>query len=923
MPARFILFSYLVIVGGTLAQAPLPVTTPEQAFGQPLCSDYFLVNYRQLTDYWRTLEKESPRLSLESIGTTEEGRDMLMAVVTSPKNMKRVNHYRTISRRLALAEDVDEALARRLAAEGKTVVWIDGGLHATEVLVAQQLIETSYQLVSRNDAETLRILDDLVILLCCPNPDGLDLVADWYMRRKPPEKRSMRGLPRLYQKYIGHDNNRDFYMVSQKETQAICRVFYERWFPQIVYNHHQTGPSGTVLFAPPFRDPFNYNFDPLVPLGIELVGTAMHSRFVQEGKGGSTMRKGASYSTWWNGGLRTNVYFHNMIGLLTETIGSPNPMEIPLRLERQLPSGNLPMPIPPQKWHFRQSLDYALTANWAVFDVASRYRETFLLNAWRMGMNSIERGSRDHWTIRPDVIKKARKDLANRRDAARSKAKSKNSANAKSEPSPEQLTWKRVFRDPAARDPRGYIIPSDQKDFPTATKFVNALIRNGIRVHRSTRAFTVQGKSYPENSYVVYTAQAFRPHILDMFEPQVHPDDIPYPGGPPTPPYDAAGWTLAFQMGVAFDRILDPFDGPFEPIKGLARPPAGEVKQGFRATGYLFSHDTNDSHLAVNRLLTENARVYRLMAPITSGETSFPTGTFYVEAGDVGTPIFQNLARTLGIDFLGVHQEPRIRKRALKRTRVGLWDRYGGSMTSGWIRWLLERFGFEFQLVFAPELDAGGLRDKFDVLIFPGGAIPESDGPGPRRGGRANLREPDDLPEEYRGRWGRVSVKKTAPRLREFLERGGRIVCLGGSTSLARHLDLPIEDALTLREQNGKVRRLKRDEFFIPGSILRMHVDTSQPLALGLTQDLDVMFRRSPVFRLGPAAAGLGIRPVAWFDTAKPLRSGWAWGQERLENTVGVVDAPVGKGHLFLFGPDITYRSQPHASFKFLFNALH
>ncbi len=920
MPIRNVLFSCLLLATAGAAQTPESVTTPRQAFGQPLCSDYFLVNYRQLTDYWRTLEKESPRFSLESIGRTEEGREMLMAVITSPENMKRVDEFRSISRRLTLAEGIDEEMARRLAADGKTVVWIDGGLHATEVLVAQQLIETGYQLVSRNDPETLRFLDDLIILLCCPNPDGLDLVADWYMRRKEPEKRSLRGLPRLYQKYIGHDNNRDFYMVTQKETQAICGVFYHRWFPQIVYNHHQTGPSGTVLFAPPFRDPFNYNFDPLVPLGIELVGTAMHSRFVQEGKGGSTMRKGASYSTWWNGGLRTNVYFHNMIGLLTETIGSPNPMRIPLRLERQLPSGDLPMPIQPQKWHFRQSLDYALTANWAVFDVASRHRETFLFNAWRMGMNSIERGSRDHWTIRPDIIKRARKNLASRRKAT--KPKSEEGTNGSSALTPEEMTWREDLRDPKERDPRGYIIPSGQRDFPTAVKFVNALIHNGIRVHRATGPFQVAGTKYPKDSFVVYTAQAFRPHILDMFEPQVHPDDIPYPGGSPTPPYDAAGWTLAYQMGVSFDRILEAFEGPFEPIDGFATPPVGELKEGFRAAGYLFSHETNDSHLAAQRLLADQARVFRLKSPVSDGGREFPTGAFYVEMGDVGTPILQDLARTLGVDFRGVHQKPRVAMRPLRRLRVGLWDRYGGSMASGWIRWLLERYGFEYRLVFAPELDAGELGDRFDVLIFPSGAIPESDARRPRRGGRAALREPDDLPAEYDGRWGRVTVEKTVPRLEDFLKQGGRIVCLGGSTVLARHLQLPIEDALTVREQNGSVRRLKRDEFFIPGSVLRMHVDTSQPLAWGLTADLDVMFRRSPVFRLGPAAAGMGIKPVAWFDTTRPLRSGWAWGQERLENTVGVVDAPVGRGRLFLFGPDITYRAQPHASFKFLFNAI-
>jgi hypothetical protein len=219
-----------------------------------------------------------------------------------------------------------------------------------------------------------------------------------------PAKRSYSGIPRLYQKYIGHDDNRDFYMSAQPESEAINRVFYHDWFPQIVYNHHQTGPAGTVLFAPPFRDPFNYLFDPLVVTGLDVVGAAMHNRFAAENKPGATTRTGAGYSTWWNGGLRTTVYFHNLIGLLTETIGNPTPMEIPFVVNRQLAQGNLPFPIAPQKWHFRQSVEYSITANRAVIDVASKNREDFLLNSYRMGKNSIDRGSRDNWTNYPRRI---------------------------------------------------------------------------------------------------------------------------------------------------------------------------------------------------------------------------------------------------------------------------------------------------------------------------------------------------------------------------------------------------------------------------------------------------------------------------------------------------------------------------------------
>src|SRR5690606_295276 len=266
---------------------------------------------------------------------------------------------------------------------------------------AQQLIELVYQLTSGDDPETLRFLDDVIVLATHANPDGHELVANWYLRESDPLRRSTAALPVLYQKYAGHDNNRDSYMSALAETANMNRVLFREWFPQIMYNHHQTGPAGTVMFAPPFRDPFNYVFDPLVPTSLDLVGAAMHTRFASEGKPGVTMRRGANYSTWWNGGLRTTVYFHNMIGLLTETIGHPTPMEIPFRPERTLPSGDLPNPIEPQRWHFRQSIEYSLTANRAVLDVASRYRETFLFNIWRMGRNAIERGSTDSWTMYP------------------------------------------------------------------------------------------------------------------------------------------------------------------------------------------------------------------------------------------------------------------------------------------------------------------------------------------------------------------------------------------------------------------------------------------------------------------------------------------------------------------------------------------
>ncbi|HXF04026.1 MAG TPA: M14 metallopeptidase family protein, partial [Blastocatellia bacterium] len=594
------------------------ITTPKEHFGFNIGDDYQLATYSQLLDYWKKLDQESDRMSLVEIGRTAEGRPMVMAIITAPENHRKLDRYKEISRRLALAEDLTDEQARALADEGKAVVWIDGGLHATEVLGAQQLIEMAYQMVSRNDPETLRILRDVILLLVPVNPDGMELVSSWYMREPDPTKRSTGNLPRLYHKYIGHDNNRDFYMVTQPETEAITRIFYHEWFPQIIYNHHQTGPPGTVLFAPPFRDPFNYYLDPLVIVGVEQVGAAMHARFIAEGKPGSTMRSGASYSTWWNGGLRTSAYFHNMIGILTETIGNPTPMEIPFIPERLLPKSDYPAPIAPQRWHFRQSIEYAITANRAILDYASRHREELLLNIYRMGRNSIERGSRDHWTITPKRIAEVQAVVA-REVPTRGQTTETPDAPAFGRGAPRvPARYYELLRDPAKRDPRGYIIPSDQPDFLTATKFVNTLIKNGITVHRATRDFQVGGKTYRAGSYVIKTAQAFRPHILDMFEPQDHPDDVPYPGGPPTPPYDNAGWTLAYQMGVVFDRILDGFDGPFEKIVGLAKPPAGRVMTVPNAVGFLLSHQVNDAFIAINRLLREGDEVYWLAQPFTT-----------------------------------------------------------------------------------------------------------------------------------------------------------------------------------------------------------------------------------------------------------------------------------------------------------------
>lgn len=894
-----------------------PVTSPKSFFGFNLGDDYCLANYQQLTAYFAKLEKESDRFKVVKIGRTAEGRDQLMGIVTAPANHQKLAGYQAIARKLALAEGISPADAQKLALEGKAVVWIDGGLHASESLCAQVLMETVYQLLSADDAETRRILDDVIVLFVHANPDGMDLVADWYMREADPKKRTLNGLPRLYQKYIGHDNNRDFYANTQAETQNMNRVMYREWLPQIMYNHHQVGPAGTVLFIPPFRDPSNYHIDPLVMSGIDAVGAAMMQRFLVEGKPGATCRSGMSYSCWFNGGLRTTAYFHNIIGLLSETVGSPTPMQIPFRPDLQLPRADYLAPIAPQTWHFRQSVDYTVTANKAVLDYASRHREQLLYNIWLMGHEAIKRGSEDHWTVTPKIVAAAQAATKT------GTAKTGKGKGGKGGANPQQFA--QLFRDPKLRDPRGYILPANQPDLPTATRFVNALIGTGVRVQRARSDFVAAGKKYPAGSYVVPCAQAFRAHVLDMFEPQDHPNDFAYPGAPPTPPYDAAGYTLAFQMGVEFDRILDGFDGPFETLKDEVPPPPARVTGDPGSAGYFLDTRLNNAFRAVNRLLKAGEEVRRLERPFAVFRATgrkFPAGTFFIPSQDTTRPLLTKLAAELGTPFVGVPNAPDKEAVAVKPVRIGLWDRYGGSMPSGWTRWLLEQFEFPFTVVYPPELDKGNLHERFDVLIFPDGAIAGGAGKqgGFGQGGFGGKLNELSIPEEYRGRRGEVSRDKTLPKLREFLDGGGTILTVGSATALGRQLGLPLINHLDMPDEDGKEKPLSRQKFFVPSSVLRVRVDRAQPLAWGMAEEADVMFANSPTFRLAKDAKGL--ERVAWFDSKAPLRSGWAFGQDYLEGGVAIADARVGQGRLVLYGPQITFRGQSHGTFKLLFNGI-
>ena len=892
------------------------ITTPKEQFGFNVCDDYHLVTLSQFTAYWNKLAAESDRIKLISIGKTEEGREQLMAIVTSPANHRRLEHYRDISARLSRARGLTDETAMALAKEGKAVVWIDGGMHSDELLTAQQLVEHVYRMAARNDAETLRILDDVIQLVVLANPDGLELLATEYMKNPVPKERSMGGVSdRPYQKYIDHDNNRDFYMNAMAESKNMSRVMYREWYPQIVYNHHQAG-MGLIDISRNIA-PLSDNVDPIALASGNLVSEAIGVRFTLEGKPGALLHE--MPTSWSNGYLSSAPYFHNQIGILIETQGRIEPFR-DARFHYMFGihgSTNYVYPAMPRIIHFRDGMEYDLTANMALLNYASRMREELLYNICLMGRNSIRRGSEDSWTLRGNVSQRLAEATAKAQETKDGERLTTEEADRR-----RDQAFANTLRRPEDRDARGYILPSDQADFLTATRFVNALIESGVEVSYATQAFSVKRREYPAGSYIIKTAQAFRPQVLDMFEPQWYPN----PSGriPVEDRVETAGYTLALQMGVHFDRILESFECPCVEVKDVLKKPPVERNLP-QAPGYLLSRKVNDSYRVVNRLLRARQSV------LAAGEF------FYVPATRKSADILRVLTAEHGVPTQPVADRP-TKGQVIKPFRVGLVDRYGGSMQSGWIRWLLEQFEFPFEVVYPPMLDKEDLS-RFDALILPVGAygvgdIPKlSDSPGPVPSDAEKIQEMKNyrIPLAHERKFGNISQLKTLPKLKEFVKHGGRVIAIGGPVTLAEHFGFPISDHLQAKAGVGR-ESLQNADIDVMPSLLEVAVDSSTQAALGMESTAIAFFSgkgadsstppHTPVMRLMADAEKQGLKPIAWYAKPDPLRSGWLAGGQHFEGGAAAVQAQYGKGTVYLYGVEITYRGQSHGTLKLLFNGL-
>ncbi|GIF72584.1 hypothetical protein Asi02nite_21020 [Asanoa siamensis] len=664
------------------------IPKPESTLGFVPCTDYKLATYEQIAEYYRKLDAASDRMKLMEIGRTSEGRPQLMAVVSSEKNLqeKNLRRYKDISVRLSQGDKLPDSVARNLAKEGKTIAWVDFGIHSTEVAGHQTAPQFAYDLVTSETPEAREVRDNVVTLLVPNvNPDGGTKVADWYRKNLGGPYQDA-GFPELYQKYAGHDNNRDWYMFNLRETQNVGRQLFHEWLPQMMHNVHQTAVFPARISIPPYEDPLNPNINPQVVRGVNLIGDAMGQRLDREGKVGALARQ--SYDIWWNGGARTAPYYHNQIGILTETAHASatprvyDPKDFPATFadgtSTSQPSVFYPSPWKGGEWHLSQSCAYIVSASWAMLRQASDDREGWLYGAYQMA-----------------------------RDGARNGGSTT------------------------------YVIPADQADFPTATKLVDKLRWNNIQVERALSSFTVDGRTYPAGSYVVREAQPYRAAVLDLLNPQVYPDRRLYPGGPLEPPYDITGYTLSFQMGVTVDK-LDQAVRVNTASVDWPKAPAGTVT-GAPRHSYALDPRVNDSSTAVNSLLAAGEQVWRSGGEVTTRTGKLPAGTFLVKA-DRGTgDRVTGLARQLGLSIAAVDAAP-TGLSELKAPRIGLYDGFN-NYDEGWTRYVLEQFKFGFQRLDNAGVRAGDLKSRFDTIVLPDATYNSM------RNGRAA----GSLPAEYTG----------------------------------------------------------------------------------------------------------------------------------------------------------------------------
>jgi hypothetical protein len=527
-------FSPAVLVYGQRpVAARITPPSPRSVLGFTPGDDRTIADWKQITDYFAGLDKASDRVSVQAIGQSTLRRPIIAALISARENILALNRYQEIQQKLADPRKIATAAERdRLIRDGKVVVAVSCSIHSTEIVASQMSMQLAFELASAQDAETREILQNtILILIPSSNPDGIDIVANWYRKtlgtpfegKEPPE---------LYHHYAGHDDNRDWFMLNLKETKAITRLFWKEWFPQIVYDIHQQGPNGSRFFIPPFFDPANPNISPLLLRQVGLIGHKIAADLQAAGTKGVITN--STYDTWWHGGFRTAPYFHNSVGILSEAASARlmTPTTVTReQLARSTSRGmrnaleattNFPDPWPGGKWRPREIMNMEMIATRSVLGMAAKFRSDYLRNFYELGRLNT-------------------------------------TATA------------------APGEPIAYLIPAGQGRDESVARLIGALVEQGIEVHRLDRelhaaygpqvlqrtnsetdklgsyrkiiARTSEFHEVPTNSYIVLLAQPQRRNVLALLEPQIYPNRINSQGEAERP-YDVAGWTLSMQLGV-------------------------------------------------------------------------------------------------------------------------------------------------------------------------------------------------------------------------------------------------------------------------------------------------------------------------------------------------------------------------------------
>lgn len=856
------------------------ITSPEDALGFKPGTDRKLADWVQLTAYFKKLSTQSDRIHFEEVGKTTEGRPFITVTISAPENLAHLDGYKEIQRKLADPRTTSQEEAKNLIAEGKTVLVVTCNIHSTEIASSQSASEFAYQLATGDTPRIRSILHNVIIVLVPSlNPDGQQLVVDWYKKYLGTPYEGSSPVV-LWHHYVGHDDNRDWSSFTQVETRLAVEKVINPWHPQILYDIHQMGSNGPRIYLPPWVDPIDPNVDPVLVESMNALGTNTALEIGQTGKQGVLIH--GVYDFW--SPLRDYIALHNGLRVLTESasVDIATPINIPFEkldhgigYDAKVAAWNFPDPWKGGMWRLRDIVDYQLDAFFSIANNAAEYRERYLNNFYQVGLRAVNRNGK----------------------------------------------------------PSAFIIPAAQADSEATARLINTLRIGDVEVEKATTDFDADGKHYPAGSYIVQLSQPYGGFAKTLLEIQEYPNIPEYPGGPLQRPYDVTAQTLPLLFGVTAIPVNDKI--------AVSSTKVDEVKQGTghfekssSGNGYLIADRTNSSLYALFALLADGVKVYRL-----TGADADP-GTIYVPQQESVERKLEAITLRFPIEIHPAAAAVAGNALQVKLPRIGLYQSWVPSMDEGWTRWIFDQNKIPYTRVVDADIRKGDLNQRFDVVLIPdnsaaaitsgkrgfGGENPTGEtaaqtkpspsGQKPKDSGTAAKQESPSqandesargpqIPPEYKGGLGDSGLAA----LKSFAEAGGTIVTLNKASEVYAGKDPgTIVNALDGVDRKG---------FYIPGSILQVAVDPSNPIAFGSTPTVPIFYENGPTFRVNGAA-----RSVAFFNTDKPLLSGWILGGQYLKGTSVLAEEPVGKGRIVLFGFRPQYRAQSEVTYKFLFNAL-